>query len=605
MTSKLQAFLNKYPWEKHKLKNQKPLDFIWEFDLEVSAKELWPHLIETSKFNQALGLPKMNFEESNGRLHGTATNAGFRQAWVEDKWQWVAQKSIIGGRTYSEGFGRYVRVIYDLQESSETKGTCLTVYFGWLPRNFFSRVLLKKSMSWLKRKYSGLLTEITGKISQKKPVYEDKNTDAINNSSEQRLQYYEEKMGQRNLDDVAVRELFNFIRTSAEVDAYRIRVPELARKKGVDENRLLNACLHATRLGLLHMSWDLICPHCRGVRKQYKSLKDVETEAACEACSIEFGSDHENALEIAFHIDKEIRDVAQVFYCAAEPSTKEHIKFQQVLEPGEERVISPGVSTGRYRLRILGSKDYQYLDIFSDSEKESIKWNPDEKETYKAGLESNVILTNSSESQKTYIMEDVGWSDLALRPPKLFNYQQFRDLFSEEFLDARVHLSVGKQAILFTDIVGSSEIYIQNGDPKAFAQIRKHFDIIYPIIAEHDGAVVKTMGDSVMSAFTDTLDAIKAAISLQECFSPSRADLNLRLRTTLNVGPCIAVNLNSNIDYFGSSVNAAAKLQAHAKSNQIVFTDAVWKEPGVEAYCKNIGATLESSEEKIILNLSK
>ena len=202
-------------------------------------------------------------------------------------------------------------------------------------------------------------------------------------------------------------------------------------------------------------------------------------------------------------------------------------------------------------------------------------------------------------------MEDVGWSDLALRPPKLFNYQQFRDLFSEEFLDARVHLSVGKQAILFTDIVGSSEIYIQNGDPKAFAQIRKHFDIIYPIIAEHDGAVVKTMGDSVMSAFTDTLDAIKAAISLQECFSSSRADLNLRLRTTLNVGPCIAVNLNSNIDYFGSSVNAAAKLQAHAKSNQIVFTDAVWKEPGVEAYCKNIGATLESSEEKIILNLSK
>ena len=87
-------------------------------------------------------------------------------------------------------------------------------------------------MSWLKRKYSGLLTEIAGKIRQKKPVYEDKNTDPINNSSEQRLQYYEEKMGQRNLDDVAVRELFNFIRTSAEVDAYRIRVPELARKKG-------------------------------------------------------------------------------------------------------------------------------------------------------------------------------------------------------------------------------------------------------------------------------------------------------------------------------------------------------------------------------------
>ena len=173
MTSKLHAYLKMYPWDKHKLKNQKPLEFIWKFDLVVSAKELWPHLIDTSKFNQALGLPKMNFEESNGRLHGTAINAGFRQAWIEDKWQWVAQKSIIGGRTYSEGFGRYVRVIYDLQESSETKGVCLTVYFGWLPRSFLSRFLLKRSMSWLKRKYSGLLTEIAGKIRQAKPVYED------------------------------------------------------------------------------------------------------------------------------------------------------------------------------------------------------------------------------------------------------------------------------------------------------------------------------------------------------------------------------------------------------------------------------------------------
>ena len=135
-------------------------------------------------------------------------------------------------------------------------------------------------------------------------------------------------MGQRNLDDVAVRELFNFIRTSAEVDAYRIRVPELARKKGVDENRLQT--LVYMPLGLVYCTCqDLICPHCRGARKQYKFLKDVETEAACEACSIEFGSDHENALEIAFHIDKEIRDVTQVFYCAAEPSTKSILNFNK------------------------------------------------------------------------------------------------------------------------------------------------------------------------------------------------------------------------------------------------------------------------------------
>jgi class 3 adenylate cyclase len=167
-----------------------------------------------------------------------------------------------------------------------------------------------------------------------------------------------------------------------------------------------------------------------------------------------------------------------------------------------------------------------------------------------------------------------------------------------------VHLSVGKQAILFTDIVGSSEVYLQNGDPKAFAQIKKHFDEIYPIVAANDGAIVKTMGDSVMSAFSDTLDAVKAAKSLQECFSEDHDELSLRLRTTLNVGPCIAVNLDSNIDYFGRTVNEAAKLQDFAKSGQIVFTDAVWQESGVEQYCKNYCAAVDSLDGKYVVSLN-
>ena len=69
---------------------------------------------------------------------------------------------------------------------------------------------------------------------------------------------------------------------------------------------------------------------CRGVRVEYTSLKNVKAEGYCEACSIEFGAEKDNALEITFHIDKKIREVPKVFYCSAEPSTKKHIKFQQL-----------------------------------------------------------------------------------------------------------------------------------------------------------------------------------------------------------------------------------------------------------------------------------
>ena len=69
-------------------------------------------------------------------------------------------------------------------------------------------------------------------------------------------------------------------------------------------------------------------------------------------------------------------------------------------------------------------------------------------------------------------------------------------------------------------------------------------------------------------------------------------------------GPCIAVNLDSNIDYFGRTVNEAAKLQDFAKSGQIVFTDAVWQESGVEQYCKNYCAAVDSLDGKYVVSLN-
>ena len=592
----LDKFLKSYPWDKQILKNYTPLETLWEFRLKVDRAELWPHLIDTSKFNRALGLPKMHYEEKNGRLHGSTVNAGFRQDWIEDKWQWIEGESVIGGRTYSKGFGRYVRVIYDLSELEEGQGVQLRVYFGWLPRNMVSRTLLKGSMSWLSKRYRELLNEIESDIQQKRPDLLKQNPDPLSEMIEHRLQQFEQSMIERKLPNESVRPLLDFIRTADEMDAHRLRVPELARKKGIDENDLLRVCLHATRLGFLNMSWDLICPHCRGVRAQHKSLKEVETKGSCEVCSLEFGTDQENVLEITFQIHESIRYVPKVFYCAAEPSSKQHIKLQQCLIPGEHRKVTPPAPPGRYRLRVLGEKGYKYLDIISPLKKQLIYWDEFTEEDYEAGVASSLKIENKTNSAQTYIMEDIGWSDLALSPRQLFSFQEFRDLFSEEFLDAGVQLAVGTQTILITDIVGSSHFYAENGDPKAFAQIRKHFDEIYPIIAKHDGAVVKTMGDAVMSAFSDPLNALKAAKVLQSCFHKTRKDLCLRLRISLNMGPCIAVNLNSNIDYFGKMVNSAAKLQAFAKAGEIVFSDSILKTPEVKDYIESQGIILETSK---------
>ena len=128
----LDEFLKVFPWDKRGFTVGSSLDSLWEFELDVRVTELWEHLVDTSRFNRALGLSKMEYEEIDGRLHGSTVNAGFEQAWIEEPWQWIEGRSVIGGRVYSKGFARSVRVIYDLSSLDAGTKTCLRVYMGWI-----------------------------------------------------------------------------------------------------------------------------------------------------------------------------------------------------------------------------------------------------------------------------------------------------------------------------------------------------------------------------------------------------------------------------------------------------------------------------------------
>ena len=72
-----------------------------------------------------------------------------------------------------------------------------------------------------------------------------------------------------------------------------------------------------------------------------------------------------------------------------------------------------------------------------------------------------------------------------------------------------------------------------------------------------------------------------------------RDDCAIVLRASVNTGPCIAVNLNSGIDYFGGTVNIAAKLQACADAGQIAISPATLSAPGVQEMLRERGVSVE------------
>jgi class 3 adenylate cyclase len=104
---------------------------------------------------------------------------------------------------------------------------------------------------------------------------------------------------------------------------------------------------------------------------------------------------------------------------------------------------------------------------------------------------------------------------------------------------------------------------------------------------------VKTIGDAVMAAFHHPAAALRAALLAQARLSEAgEASPAFPLRVGVHAGPCIAVTLNDRLDYFGSTVNLAARLKGLSTGRDVVVSDAVATDPEVLAWLATQGDAL-------------
>jgi class 3 adenylate cyclase len=152
--------------------------------------------------------------------------------------------------------------------------------------------------------------------------------------------------------------------------------------------------------------------------------------------------------------------------------------------------------------------------------------------------------------------------------------QTFRDLFANEALRPGEQISVGSLTVVFTDLRDSTRLYSQIGDAPAFGRVMNHFDILEAAIAAEGGAIVKTIGDAVMAVFRRPLAALQAVINAQHNLHLAQGgEAPLSLKAGIHTGACIAVTLNERLDYFGSTVNIAARLAHLAAGGDIVLSN--------------------------------
>lgn len=564
------AFQALYPWEKGSAADSRYAEMYYVIPTSLTPEQLWPVIIDTSRFNRALGFGNRTQEERDGLLHVSIPVFRWRLRWIEHTWSWTFGQHATMEREFLNGPFHWSRAVFHLEKTST--GTNFHVQFSFFAKWPLVNLLLRLTQKGFGRSLTKLVQQLEARVQTSRNLYPPL-APVLPPEAERELTSIAAKLREKGITPPTVDALVQHVATGDEMDLAKIRPLALARATKVDSRELLRACFYGTQVGLLTLSWEINCPHCRGVREKSVSLLGIPKFSECEVCEIEFSTNVENAVEVVFHVHEGIRKIGEQAYCSAEPSKKAHIKWQATLPGKKSSAASFVLSPGKYRLRDLQQKGVCLLTVKAGEEgNATFFWKTGEPAEREVSLPGDVTLqvVNPASSPTTLVLEELWWEHDRLSPGEVFCLPEFQEFAATDYLSAGVQLDLGHQTILFTDVVESTRLYEQSGDAKAFVQVLEHFEELVAVIKKHDGALVKTIGDATMAAFHSPHDSFEAALEIQSIFSQPGKKVSVRM--SMHAGPVIAVNWNTGKDYFGSVVNVAAKMQGCVGAQEIVIS---------------------------------
>ena len=409
------------------------------------------------------------------------------------------------------------------------------------------------------------------------------------------------------------------VRDAPDRELSRINALDFAAKTGLDAERVIAAFLHAARLGLFELSWNVLCPGCGGVLDANATLKTVQKEEySCALCAAGYEATLDEMVEVTFTVSRLVRRIAA--HDPHELSTAEYFRqifwssgvdvpenFEQLIP--EITLDSVELPAGGHAILSLQlpaefaivfdpvTHATQFLDVQGESTRErqslSLVFNKVRAPTGTTVLRPGPLrlsLENRTDVRvlpAVWIAGDKLHELLGRRKPfltakRLLTNQTFRDIYRADTLDVNQRLKITSLTFLFTDLKGSTELYERVGDLVAFDLVRAHFRVLNEVVAAEAGAVVKTIGDAVMATFPTPDRAIAAALRMREAMrglNDERKREDLLLKIGIHEGPCLAVMLNDRQDYFGQTVNIAARVQGLAVSRAILATGSVVENP--------------------------
>jgi class 3 adenylate cyclase len=430
------------------------------------------------------------------------------------------------------------------------------------------------------------------------------------------------------------------IREAPDRSLCRINVLDFAKQYALDEERAIAGFLHASRLGLFEMSWNVLCPGCNGVLNSNATLKTVQqVEYNCSLCAAGYEPTLDEMVEVTFTVSRRVRKIAahepdelpleeyfrQVFWGSGFDvtdtdlaNTMREVMLDSIeLQPGEKASLSLQLPANFVIVMEPVTHATHFLDVQGEPTRErqnlSIIYNTVVAPTGTTVVAPGPLRLSFENRTKRRVLPSVwvagdelhrllGGRKPFLTAKRLLTNQTFRDIFHTDTLEIDQRLKILSMTFLFTDLKGSTALYERVGDLVAYDLVREHFKALYEIVASETGAVVKTIGDAVMATFPTPDRGLAAALrmrSAMQTLNEQRGSDDLLLKIGLHEGPCLVVTLNEQQDYFGQTVNVAARVQGLTDSQAIFASSSIVEDPRATALLANRGLTARPQRRSI------
>lgn len=418
------------------------------------------------------------------------------------------------------------------------------------------------------------------------------------------------------------------LRKRPDWNLFRLNPYRFAREENLEEDATLDLFICGARVGLVDFGYELICPRCGGIAHSHHELDKIDaSEFYCALCAAATPTSLDDQVEVTFSINPAVRRLVlnplenmaayqryhfsanYVIAPALAELRKKLIQYLVVLQPGvSQRVQLQQKENESFRLVSMetntsvliqlgvpdGTIDASGVVVFGSggfkvkqigARHTACELNIENDSRRAAGI---LVTTPDMPAILKLVARHPTRVERFLTAKVLLNNQTFRELFKIQNLSARLNLNIRSLTIMFTDLRGSTEMYDRAGDVLAYSLVQEHFRILTECARRHHGAIIKTMGDAIMATFSTPIDGMRAAFDMIREIAAMNERVKhdgfeIGLKVGLHEGPALAVMRDERLDYFGQTVNIAARVQGLAAAGEIWITDSVASAPEAQS----------------------